>query len=131
MALDKDLIRAHVRDGEVGDQDAPAPIDHPTEHLLHADLDLLSVKKYHGRMPTVAAAHLSVRHATRVAPLVTLAEVPAAARGKLAARRNARAPAGSLYRYFEAQPPGRLRQARATPPAQGSREPADPRLSPQ
>ena len=38
MALHKDLIGPYVRDGEVCDQDAPAPIDHPTEHLLHAEL---------------------------------------------------------------------------------------------
>ncbi len=44
VALHQYLIRSHMRDGKVGDQDPSAPIDHPAEHLLHADLNLLSVR---------------------------------------------------------------------------------------
>ncbi len=36
MALHKNLVGAHMRDGEVGDKDATAPVDHPAEYLLHA-----------------------------------------------------------------------------------------------
>jgi hypothetical protein len=43
MALHEDLIRAHMRGGQVGDQDAPAPVDHPAEDLLQFDLNLPSV----------------------------------------------------------------------------------------
>ena len=43
MTLNEHLIRAHVRGGEVGDQDAATPINDPTEHLLHADVNLPSV----------------------------------------------------------------------------------------
>ena len=44
VALHQNLVRAHVRDGKVGDKDPTAPVDHPAEYLLHADLNLPSVR---------------------------------------------------------------------------------------